>query len=120
MKGNGVQAIKQLAPDAAHQISADTVMECDYCYEPMDFNEYSSHSCPGLGGRNPMQEKMKKARWKAPGQSGFVEDTRGIIGGTVRASGSIVGQRPYRFPWLLLSVLLFTALVFISALLIYE
>ena len=55
-------------------------MECDYCHVPMLFEEYSEHACDGLRGLNPLQEKLKTAKWRRPG---------GDITGVMTARGNI-------------------------------
>jgi len=99
MKGNGHDTLPELPENSMQQIPQDAVMDCDFCGVPMNFQEYMTHDCPGLSGRNPFAEKMAKAKWKLPGQDGYVEDTRGFIGGQVRATGSIVGHNPRRLWW---------------------
>lgn len=42
------------------------LLDCDFCHRPMTFEEYRSHHCDGLGGRNPLEEKLKGAKWKVP------------------------------------------------------
>ena len=39
---------------------------CDFCNQQMTFAQYASHQCTGLGGLNPLQERLKKAKWKIP------------------------------------------------------
>ena len=69
----------------AEQAIADgSLLDCDHCFRPMTFQEYGTHCCDGLSGLNPLQEKLKKAKWKEPGD--------GKLRGTVRAMGRI--KRP--------------------------
>ena len=48
------------------QVTEDTYMPCDYCHKDMKFSEYSTHNCEGLYGLNPLDEKLKNAKWKVP------------------------------------------------------
>ena len=50
-------AFSQMIPDSA-------VMDCDFCHRPMTFEEYRTHHCDGLGGRNPFTERTKASNWK--------------------------------------------------------
>lgn len=88
IKGNGKNTTRnpghtslQMLPDGElTQIDRDTIMDCDYCGKPMDFEIYSSHHCDGLNGLNPWQEKTRNAVWVKPG----------MFGGKVRASGTVL------------------------------
>ena len=42
------------------------IRDCDFCHRPMTLEEYQTHCCDGLGGLNPWQEKLKRAKWKVP------------------------------------------------------
>jgi len=48
------------------RVQPGQVMDCDYCHRPMTFEEYCSHHCDGLSGRNPWDERLKKAKWRSP------------------------------------------------------
>lgn len=50
------------------QVTDDTVLPCEFCGNEMSFKEYASHQCDGLAGRNPLREKLKKAKWKVPNE----------------------------------------------------
>lgn len=51
---------------AEMQAAHGQVMDCDFCGVAMDFERYRKHECPGLNGRNPLDEKLKGAKWKVP------------------------------------------------------
>ena len=57
------------------------VLDCDFCHRPMTFEEYRSHHCDGLGGRNPLEEKLRGVKWKVPAG--------------IRAKGTVVQPNDY-------------------------
>jgi uncharacterized protein YybS (DUF2232 family) len=48
-------------------------LPCDFCHREMTFEEYSQHHCNGLSGRNPLQERLKQAKWKLPKNKGALK-----------------------------------------------
>jgi len=55
-------------------------LPCDYCHKDMTQQEYLEHACDGLSGKNPMQEKLRNAKWRTPS-------------GMLTAIGSIANMR---------------------------
>lgn len=67
-KGRLEKVVELPVLEEATQVDESTVMDCDFCGEPMDFATYSTHQCPGLKGLNPWNEKLKRSNWKIPAE----------------------------------------------------